>query len=269
MSATGDVTTLGRGGSDTSAIALASALGLSSCDIFTDVPGVFTADPRVVPRARLLESVSHEEMLLLSDAGAGVLQTRAVEWAAAQGIDIHVRSSFTFEPGTWVRRRAATLEEARVCGVAHRFRDPLYTLTGVAPAEVSAALARRNVALGSMVSDDRAVRLTVPGTDPAQFIAMCTTLGGNVAVHDGLGSVSVVSATAANRSQTIATVLRTLERIGTVVHLVGCTRNRMICHVQSTEVQRAAQSLHDAFFLHDAEVSTRDVATIERTPIHA
>ena len=100
ISGNGDVTTLGRGGSDATAIAIASVLGARECDIFTDVPGVFTADPRMVSTARKLTAVSHEEMLQLADAGARVLQTRAVELAAAHNIDVHVRSSFTFEPGT-------------------------------------------------------------------------------------------------------------------------------------------------------------------------
>ena len=128
VSGNGDITTLGRGGSDATAIAIASVIGARECHIFTDVPGVFTADPRVVANARKLTAVSHEEMLQLADAGARILQTRAVELAAARNIDIHVRSSLTSEPGTWIRRQTSSFEGERVSGIAHIGHDPLYTV---------------------------------------------------------------------------------------------------------------------------------------------
>ena len=156
VSGHGDVTTLGRGGSDATAIAIASALGARECDIFTDVPGVFTADPRVVTHARKLTAVSHEEMLQLADAGARVLQTRAVELAAAHDIDIHVRSSFTSEPGTWIRRQTSSLEDERISGIAHIGHDPLYTVSCPSPAMVSAAMAQRGLAIGLIIHDDAA-----------------------------------------------------------------------------------------------------------------
>lgn len=268
VSANGDITTLGRGGSDASAIALASAMGLSECDIFTDVPGVLTADPRVVPTARKLEWVSHDEMLQLSDAGAGVLQTRAVELAAAHGIDIHVRSSFTFEPGTWVRRDTPRPEETRVCGVAHIVHDPLYTVTGVSPAVVSAALAQRDVAIGSMVGDDGAVWFTAPGTAPGQLIAALAAVDAAVAVRDDVGSVSVVGATAATRSEIIATALSALERIDVGVQLVTRTPNRVSCHVLSSHVEFAARALHAAFWLHEPAMAAGGVATTMATAMH-
>ena len=155
VSGHGDVTTLGRGGSDATAIALASALGARECDIFTDVPGVFTADPRVVPDARKLTAVSHEEMLQLADAGARVLQTRAVELAAAHDIDIHVRSSFTSEPGTWIRRQTSALEDERISGIAHTGHDPVYTVSCPSPAMVTAAMAQRGLAIGLILHDEQ------------------------------------------------------------------------------------------------------------------
>src|SRR5436305_1871895 len=107
-----DVTTLGRGGSDTTAVALAAALGAEFCEIYTDVPGVFTADPRIVPGARRLHAVSYEEMLELAASGAKVLQTRSVEYARRYGVKVHVRSSFTDEPGTWVAQEDERMEQA-------------------------------------------------------------------------------------------------------------------------------------------------------------
>jgi aspartate kinase len=249
VSADGDITTLGRGGSDASAIAVASALGLSECHIFTDVPGVFTADPRVVPNARMLSSLTHDEMLHLADAGARVLQTRAVELAAAHGIDIHVRSSFTFEPGTWVRRRRPAFENHGVAGVAHIEHDPVYAVTGLSPAKVSAALGERSLPIGAITRDPGVVRFTAPATDSEVVIAMLAANGGEVAVHHELGSVSVVSAMVGDRAGMTAAVLSTLEHNGIDAHLVTGTPNRVTCHVPATSVRPAAQLLHDAFEL--------------------
>jgi len=239
VSGGGDVTTLGRGGSDATAVALAAALGARECDIFTDVPGVFTADPRVVTNARKLAAVSHEEMLQLADAGARVLQTRAVELAAARNIDIHVRSSFTSEPGTWICRRTTSFESERVSGIAHIGHDPLYTVSCQSPAMVSAALAQRGLA---------AVDL-------------------DVSVRDDLGSVSVVSAMVVNRSDVTATVLSALETGGIPAHLITCMPNRVSCHVLADDVGRAAQALHDAFQLHAGEerISASSGAETSRT----
>jgi aspartate kinase len=128
------VSTLGRGGSDASAVALAAALGVAECDIFTDVPGVFTADPRVVPDARRPASLRHEEMLEMAEAGAAVLQPRAVELAATHGIGIHLRSSFSAEAGTWIRKGSAALADNDIAGIAHRHHESLYSARGVSVA---------------------------------------------------------------------------------------------------------------------------------------
>jgi aspartate kinase len=258
ISGTGDVTTLGRGGSDATAIALAAVLGAGECGIFTDVPGVFTADPRVVSNARQLAAVSHEEMLQLADAGARVMQTRAVELAAAHGIDIHVRSSFTSEPGTWIRRRASSLEGQRVAGIAHTAHDPLYTVSGRSPALVSAALAARGLATGLIQPGDGNVQFTAPGTGSAQVAAALAAMDLDVSVREDLGSVSVVSAMVVNRSDVTATALSALETSGIHPQLITCLPNRVCCHVPAAEVGRAAQVLHDAFQLdagqeHDSQ----------------
>lgn len=152
VSPLGDTTTLGRGGSEASAVAVAAGLGLGECEIFTDVPGVFTADPRVVANARRLDTLSHSEMLEMAEAGAGVLQPRSVELAGAHGVDIHLRSSFTHDPGTWVRGSGTWIqgsgsatpgaETAGVTGVAHRNQDAMYSVSGVSPAQVLRAPTR-------------------------------------------------------------------------------------------------------------------------------
>src|SRR5437764_1861451 len=115
----GRITTLGRGGSDTSAVALAAALGAEACEIYTDVDGVFTSDPRIVPRARKLERISYDEMLELASLGAKVLQIRSVEFAKRYHVPVHVRSSFNQEEGTWVVEEEATMNEVSVAGIAH------------------------------------------------------------------------------------------------------------------------------------------------------
>lgn len=263
VSGHGDVTTLGRGGSDATAIALASALGARECDIFTDVPGVFTADPRVVPDARKLTAVSHEEMLQLADAGARVLQTRAVELAAAHDIDIHVRSSFTAEPGTWIRRQASALEDERISGIAHTGHDPVYTVSCPSPAMVTAAMAQRGLAIGLILHDEQNVRFTAPGAGPAQVTAAMAAMDLDVSVRDDLGSVSVVSSMVVNRSDITATILSALENSGIHAQLITCMSNRVTCHVLAADVGRAAQVLHDAFQLHADEESISDNSTTE------
>jgi len=263
VSGHGDVTTLGRGGSDATAIALASALGARECDIFTDVPGVFTADPRVVPDARKLTAVSHEEMLQLADAGARVLQTRAVELAAAHDIDIHVRSSFTAEPGTWIRRQASALEDERISGIAHTGHDPVYTVSCPSPAMVTAAMAQRGLAIGLILHDEQNVRFTAPGAGPAQVTAAMAAMDLDVSVRDDLGSVSVVSSMVVNRSDITATILSALENSGIHAQLITCMSNRVTCHVLAADVGRAAQVLHDAFQLHADEESISDNSATE------
>jgi aspartate kinase len=255
QAANGDVTTLGRGGSDASAIAVAAALGLSECHIFTDVPGVFTADPRVVPNARMLTSLTHDEMIHLADAGARVLQTRSVELAAAHGVDIHVRSSFTFAPGTWIRGRRATVEGPGIAGVAHLEHDPVYTVTGLSPAKVSAALGARCLPIGSITRDPGVIRFTAPATAPDVVIATLSADGADVAVHDELGSVSVVSGAVGDRPAMTAAVLSTLECNGIDAHLVTGTPSRITCHVPAGAVRPAARLLHDAFELGELPMS--------------
>src|SRR5439155_23174639 len=170
--ANGDVTTLGRGGSDATAIALALALGLKRCEIFTDVSGVFTADPRVVTNARRLEWLSHEEMLHLALGGAQVLQPRAVGLAAANGIDVHVRSSQSTEPGTWcLSAPRSEPGRATIVGVAHRSHEAVYTVAGMSPATVTDALARWGDYGGSIESAGDRVHFTAPATATAVVTA--------------------------------------------------------------------------------------------------
>src|SRR5215212_6986625 len=173
----GNVTTLGRGGSDTTAVAIAAALGADVCEIFTDVAGVFSADPRLVPDARKLSQVSFEEMLEMSASGAGVLQLRSVEYARNHGVRIHCRSSFDDGPGTFVLMEQETMERPLVTAVTHSTDEARVTLTGVpdtpgVAGRVFTALAAANVNVDMIIQNEPATEgqradmsFTVPRTD--------------------------------------------------------------------------------------------------------
>ncbi|MHA6795096.1 aspartate kinase [Pseudonocardia bannensis] len=248
VSGSGDLTTLGRGGSDASAVAVAAALGVTECEIFTDVPAVFTADPRVVPGARRLASLRHEEMLEMAEAGAGVLQPRSVELAVAHGVDIHLRSSFSTGEGTWIRRERAVFEESEtsgVAGIAHRRHESLYTVRDVPVAAVATALAERGLTLGAAVPGEGALRFSAPGAEPAEVAA---ALGG-AAVHvsEDLGTVSVVSLGIARRPDIVVRALAALDEAGIAPRLVTTTPGRLTVHVESAVVDDAVRLLHGVF----------------------
>ena len=243
----GDVTTLGRGGSDASAVALAAALGVAECDIFTDVPAVFTADPRVVPDARRLASLRHEEMLEMAEAGAAVLQPRAVELAAAHGIDIHLRSSFSAEAGTWIRKGSAALEDNDIAGIAHRHHECLYSARGVSVATATSGLARRGAAVGAIVRDGDQLRFTAPEVADAEVAAALSAVGADVEVHDDLGTVSVVSVGIARKPAITARSLTALEAAGIQPHLVTITPGRVTVHISAAQVDHTVRLLHNVF----------------------
>jgi aspartate kinase len=250
VSADGDVTTLGRGGSDASAVAVAAALGATECEIFTDVPAVCTADPRVVPEARRLSTVRHEEMLEMAEAGAGVLQPRSVELALAHGVDIHLRSSFSTEPGTWIRREAAGFEptgSADVAGVAHRRQESLFAAVGVGPAEVTAALAERGIAVGAMLPGAGEVRFTAPGVEPAEVTAALEAIAADLTLEQELGSVSVVSLGMARKPEIPTRAIAALQSAGIAPQLITTTAGRVTILVASTQVDDAVRLLHRTF----------------------
>ncbi len=263
VTADGDVTTLGRGGSDASAVAVAAALGATECEIFTDVPAVFTADPRVVPDARRLSSVRHEEMLEMAEAGAGVLQPRSVELALAHGVDIHLRSSFSAEPGTWIRRETAGFEttgSSEVAGVAHRRQESLYVVDDVDAATLAAALARRGTAIGAVLPESGGLRFTAPGVDPAEVHAAMDAIGVVAKVEQELGSVSVVSLGIARKPQVVAATLGALAEADIVPRLVTTTSGRMTALIPGAQVDDAARLLHRTFIPAAADEPRRACA---------
>jgi aspartate kinase len=246
----GDVTTLGRGGSDASAVAVAAALGVDECEIFTDVPAVFTADPRVVPDARRLSSIRHEEMLEMAEAGAAVLQPRSVELAVSHGIDIHLRSSFSAEEGTWIRREAAGFEgtgSSEVAGIAHRRQESIYTADDTGAGTVVAALAERGIAVGALAPIDTGVRFTAPGAEPAEVSAALDAVGAVAKVDEELGSVSVVSLGIARKPDVVVRALAALEAAGIAPRLITTTPGRITAAVPSSQVDDAVRLLHRTF----------------------
>ncbi len=248
----GDVTTLGRGGSDASAVALAAALGAPRCEIFTDVPAVYTADPRVVPQARPLVTVRTDEMLEMAEAGAGVLQPRAVELAAVHGVEIHLRSSFTAEDGTLVSARAeadAELEGTMVVGIGHRRDERLWAAGGASAASVVAALARRGLPLGAAAHEDGELRFTVPGAPADEVRAALAAAGIAAEPREDLGTVGVVCGGITRRPEVTAGVLDVLSAAGIAPRLVTTSPARVTVHVAADLVEDALRELHAALVL--------------------
>jgi len=264
VSPAGDVTTLGRGGSDASAVAIAAALGLRECEIFTDVPGVFSADPRVVPDARRLAAISRDEMLQLAAAGAAVLQPRAVELAAAHDVDIHVRSSFTTETGTYLRGENM-FEANEITGVAHRERESVYAVSGASPALITAALALRGATVGAIFRHGTEIHLTAPGVEEPEVLAALSAAGARILFEYHLGSVTVVGTGLGRRPDVTATALLALEHEAIDPLLVTSAPNRVSFHVQARDVHRAVRLLHAAFGLHRDLAAERGLDDVVRS----
>jgi aspartate kinase len=248
-----EVTTLGRGGSDTTAVALAAALGADCCEVYTDVDGVFTADPRIVPTARKLDDITYDEMLELAASGAGVLQLRAVEFARNHGVTLHVRSTFTGTDGTWiVEEDEEMLEKAMISGVAHTYDETLYRVEGIAAARLFAALADAQVNVDTIVQTSPEIVFAAPDGDRRAAAAALDALGARWSATDDLGKVSVVGAGMKSHPGVAAKTFSTLESVGIVPKIVSTSPIKIACHVERDEVERAVTALHDAFALEIA-----------------
>ncbi len=252
-----DVTTLGRGGSDATAVALAAALGADRCEIYTDVDGVFTADPRVVGSATLLPEVTFEEMLELASAGAGVLMPRSVEFGRRFNIPIHVRSSFGEGNGTWVKEE--TMEQAVVRGIAHETSESKVTVYQVPDTPGVAAALFEPLAVAGVnvdmivqnVSHDGTtdISFTVPtdvislATDEAQRVADSVGAGG-VAVDSDIAKVSVVGIGMKTESGVAARMFRILADHGINIEMISTSPIRISCVVRGSQVGEAVKALH-------------------------
>jgi aspartate kinase len=260
-----DVTTLGRGGSDTTAVALAAAVGAEVCEIYTDVPGVFSADPRIVPDARKLPLVSFEEMLEMAASGAGVLQLRSVEYARNHGVRIHCRSSFDETPGTVVVPEEDTVEQPLITAVTHSLGEARVTLLGLPntpgiAGRVTTALAEANVNIDMIVQNEpesqgaRAdMSFTVPRDDvPGARRALeplGAELGIQIATGESMGKVSIVGAGMKTHPGVAAKVFTTLGAHGINIEMISTSPIRISCVVPGERVPDAVKALHSAFEL--------------------
>jgi aspartate kinase len=257
VSTDSEVTTLGRGGSDTTAVALAAAIGAEACEIYTDVEGVFTADPRVVPAARKLDRVTYDEMLELSASGARVLQLRSVEFARNYGVQLHVRSSFSGDTGTWVTSEGdpRMLEKAIISGVAHTVDENVYRVEGARAATLFSALAGSSVSVDTILHAGGELVFSAPRDDHAATARTLDELGVTWRAEDGLGKVSVVGAGMKSHPGVAATTFATLDVHGIAPHIVTTSPIKISCHVPRKDVERAVSALHEAFGLGADEAS--------------
>jgi aspartate kinase len=253
-----DITTLGRGGSDTTAVALAGAIGAEACEIYTDVDGVFTADPRIVPTARKLHAVSYDEMLEMAASGAGVLQLRSVEFARNHGVMVHVRSSFTDLGGTWIREEdERMLEKAMISGVTHTTEENVYRVEGTTPSKLFSALADAQVNVDTiLVNGDGVIVFSAPVEDHGASEKTLDALGVKWSVRDDLGKVSVIGAGMKSHPGVAAKTFEVLGELGIVPEVVSTSPIKIACHIAMEDVERAVKALHSAFEL-DTELAER------------
>jgi len=255
-----EITTIGRGGSDTTAVALAAALDADACEIYTDVDGIFSADPRLVATARKLNEISFDEMLELSASGAGVLITRSVEVARRFEVSLHVRSSFTDQTGTWVKE--TTMEQAIIRGIAHDRSEAKLTVRGVPDQPGVAAALFEPLAEGEINIDMIVQNIGHDGstdisfTVPRAMASYAADVAGKVAkelgaqmieVDENIGKVSLVGAGMKSHPGVAARVFRSLADAGINIEMISTSTIRISCVVSGDQVDQAVQALHDEF----------------------
>ena len=271
---TKDVTTLGRGGSDTTAVALAAALDADVCEIYTDVDGVFSADPRVVPTARKLKSVTYDEMLELAASGAKVLHLRCVEYARRYNLPIHVRSSFSTNEGTWVVKdhpEGAAMEQAIISGIAHDKSEAKITIVGVpdrtgVAARIFQAIADADVNIDMIVQNVSAaatgltdISFTLPKDEGADATAILQKLQGEVGYasiqyDDQIGKLSLIGAGMRSHPGVTATFFGALSTAGVNIEMISTSEIRISIICRQADIERGVQAAHTAFGL-DADQS--------------
>jgi aspartate kinase len=271
MNALGDVMTLGRGGSDTTAVALAAALEADRCEIYTDVEGIYTADPRIVPAARRISEISPSEMAEMAWRGAKVMHPRAVELGALYGVEIHVRSSFNENPGTKIRegRDLERLETREtIAGIVHDLDVSRIALTGIrtGPGTMSrifAPLAKAGISVDVIVEsapreEASDVAFTVSRAEFAEARRLAGevagSLGGRVEGEENLGKVSVVGTGMLNRPGYAAKMFEALGRAGIPIRMVSTSEIQVTCVIPATQVEEAVRRLHEEFELEERDV---------------
>ncbi len=274
---TKDITTLGRGGTDTTAVALAAALDADVCEIYTDVDGVFTADPRIVPMARRIDSISYEEMLELAASGSKILMLRCVEYARRYGVPIHVRSSFSEKTGTWVsgnvnpQAEGDGMEQAIISGVAHDVSEAKITVVGVPDrvgeaARIFGTVAEAGINIDMIVQNVSAtatgrtdISFTLPATDSGRALESLRRVQEEVGFEsllydDAIGKVSLIGAGMRSHPGVTAKFFGALANAGVNIEMISTSEIRISVVVNSDDVATAVNSTHRAFDLEADEV---------------
>ena len=272
---TKEITTLGRGGTDTTAVALAAALGADVCEIYTDVDGVFTADPRVVPRASKLDRISHEEMLEMAACGSKVLHLRCVEYARRYDVPVHVRSSFSTKEGTWIVPDAPegeqSMEQAIIAGVAHDVSEARITVVGVPDrvgeaARVFAAVADAGINIDMVVQNVSAaatgltdISFTLPKTEGQLAMTTLARIQGDVGYDqllydDQIAKVSLIGAGMKSHPGVTAKFFRALAEANVNIEMISTSEIRISVILDEPDVHRAVQAVHTAFDLDADDV---------------
>lgn len=263
-----EITTLGRGGSDTTAVALAAALEADSCEIYTDVTGVFTADPRIVPQARKLAHVNFDEMLEMAGAGSKVLALRSVEFARNHNVPLHVRSSFTWEPGTWVTSQEPNMEDPIIAGVVTDITEAKVTVIAVpdrpgVSATLFEPLAAANVNVDMIVQNTghegtTDISFTMPKSDMAtakDIVArVAAEIGAKGVDHDAsIAKISLVGAGMKTSPGIAAKMFRTLADEGVNIEMISTSTIRISVVTAAADLERASRALHTAFGLDSGQ----------------
>lgn len=264
---TKDVTTLGRGASDTTAVALAAALGADYCEIYSDVDGVFTADPRIVPGAQRIPEIRYEEMLEMAANGAKILHLRCVEYARRENVPVHVRSSFSDKPGTWVKHidEEDSVENPIITGIAHDRHEAKITVVGVpdrvgAAAEVFTTVAAADINIDMIVQNvsveggTTAISFTLPQSDGNKAMdalrAAQPTIGFTELIYnDKIGKVSVVGVGMRSHPGVSATAFRALAEAGINIEMISTSEIRISVLVDVEDLDKAVRAVHTAFGL--------------------
>jgi aspartate kinase len=263
----GNITTLGRGGSDTSAVAIAAALNADVCEIYTDVDGVFTADPNICPKARKINTITYDEMLNMASLGAKVLQIRSVGFAKKYNIPIHVRSSFNEEEGTMVVNEDSGMEQLVVSGVSHDKNQARITITkvpdqpGIA-AKIFSPISEQGVVVDMIIQNTRQggktdMTFTVPKGDFKQTLEVTRKVANDIGAEevwgdDNIAMVSVIGVGMKNHSGVASVMFNTLARENINIIMIGTSEIRISCVIEEKYTELAVRVLHTAFGL-DAE----------------
>ena len=256
-----NITTLGRGGSDTTAVALAAALKADSCEIYTDVDGVYTTDPRICPNARKLARVSFDEMLELASLGAKVLQIRSVEFAKRYNVPVHVRSSFSDVPGTWVVEEESSMEDVLVTGVAHDLNEAKITLVRVPDrpglaAKILTPIANAHIVVDMIIQNASEegftdLTFTVPRTDHQKALAMVKEVAAEVGAtgvkaDTSIAKVSVVGLGMRSHAGVAARIFQVLAREGINIQMISTSEIKVSLVIDAKYAELAVRSLHQA-----------------------